>query len=297
MTDPGEIRRSIGRSHALPPETVLKTLGVYPERGLDDEEAAKMRKLYGANLLPEPVAKSKLLLFLEQFNNPLIFVLFGAAVLTTIVSDVSEAITIFFVVVFNAIIGYLQEQRAGERLKAVKSLTAPHARLLRAGEQCVLPAEEVVIGDIVLLESGVRVPADLRLIETTELGIDESMLTGEPLPSQKNATASLPEQTSLGDRATMAFAGTTVRKGRARGVVVGVGETSEIGKISKGIAEASETISPLQERLAKFGKAMAIGIGVTISLIFGIGLATEAIIGGSGGIRMLGANGSDIKKP
>ena len=146
MTDPGEIRRSIGRSHALPPETVLKTLGVYPERGLDDEEAAKMRKLYGANLLPEPVAKSKLLLFLEQFNNPLIFVLFGAAVLTTIVSDVSEAITIFFVVVFNAIIGYLQEQRAGERLKAVKSLTAPHARLLRAGEDRYRNAGDLLDG-------------------------------------------------------------------------------------------------------------------------------------------------------
>jgi Ca2+-transporting ATPase len=272
MTDPTEPREMIERSHAAAADALLNELGVDPERGLDDERVAAMRDLYGANVLPEPPSKSKLALFLEQFNNPLIFVLFGAAILTTIVSDLSEAITIFVVVIFNAIIGYMQEQRAGERLKAVKSLTAPHARALRRGEQCLLPAEELVVGDIVLLESGVRVPADLRIIVATELAIDESMLTGEPLPSAKSGGKPLPERTSLGDRNNMAFAGTTVRKGRAQGVVVGIGERSEIGKISKGIAEAGEVTSPLQERLAKFGKAMAIGIGVTISLIFAIGL-------------------------
>jgi len=271
-TEPGVTRQSVERSHALSAEELLRRLHITLDTGLSDGDVERMRGLYGANVLPEPKTKSKLLLFLEQFNNPLIFVLFGAAVLTTIVSDISEAITIFFVVVFNAIIGYLQEQRAGERLKAVRGLTAPHARVLRAGEQRIVPAGEIVVGDVVLLESGVRVPADLRLAEATELGIDESMLTGEPLPSQKHAGEVLPEKTPLGDRLNMAFAGTTVRKGRSRGIVVGVGENSEIGKISRGIADAVETVSPLQERLAKFGKVMAIGIGITISLIFVIGL-------------------------
>ncbi len=271
-TEPDVTRPSVERSHALSAEELLRRLHITLDEGLSDGDVERMRGIYGANVLPEPKTKSKLLLFLEQFNNPLIFVLFGAAVLTTIVSDISEAITIFFVVVFNAVIGYLQEQRAGERLKAVRGLTAPHARVLRAGEQRIVPAEEIVVGDVVLLESGVRVPADLRLAETTELGIDESMLTGEPLPSQKHADDVLPEKTSLGDRLNMAFAGTTVRKGRSRGIVVGVGESSEIGKISRGIADAVETVSPLQERLAKFGKVMAIGIGITISLIFVIGL-------------------------
>jgi Ca2+-transporting ATPase len=175
------------------------------------------------------------------------------------------------VVIFNAIIGYLQEQRADQRLKAVKSLTAPTARVVRSGGQQTIQAEELVVGDIVLLESGVRVPADLRLLESVELTIDESMLTGESLPSRKNAAGLLPQGAPLGDRANMAFSGTTVRQGRGRGVAVGVGERSEVGKISRGIADAESVQSPLQERLAKFGTIMAIGIGVVIAIIFAIG--------------------------
>ncbi|MBS1913290.1 MAG: HAD-IC family P-type ATPase [Bacteroidetes bacterium] len=262
-------------AHASRPEDLLKDLDIDPARGLTTEAAARMRERFGANRLPEAKRTSRLVLLLEQFNNPLIFILLGAAVLTSVVSDISEAITIFVVVTFNAIIGYVQEQRANERLNAVKSLTAPTARVTRNGEQRTIPAEELVTGDIVMLESGVRVPADVRLIDAIELTIDESMLTGEPMPALKNADARLEHATPLGDRVTMAYAGTTVRKGRAHGLVTGVGDTSEIGKITRGIAEAAETVSPLQERLAKFGKVMAIAIAVTITVIFGLGMLRE----------------------
>jgi len=265
-------RTEFRHSHAIPAARVAGILNVDPSQGLSENQVQEHRLRYGGNSLPEPKAKSKLLLFLEQFNNPLIFILFGAAILTSIVADVAEAITIFFVVVFNAIIGYVQEQRASERLKAVKELTAPSARTIRSGSQQQISAEELVTGDIVLLESGVRVPADIRLLETNELGIDESMLTGEPLPAQKNAGKVLPENTVLGDRINIAFAGTTVRRGRGRGIVVGVGEHSEIGGISRSIADAGELKSPLQERLERFGRVMATGIAVVIGLIFTLGL-------------------------
>lgn len=264
---------SLSAGHTLAVEELLAHLGSDPRNGLDAAAVAEMRKRFGANTLPEPKRKSKVMLFLEQFNNPLIYILFAAAILTSIVADPAEAITIFFVVIFNAIIGFVQEQKASERLKAVMGLTAPSARVVRSGAQQSILAEELVVGDVVLLESGVRVPADLRLVEATDLTVDESMLTGESMPVLKKADVVLSEQyTPLGDRVNMSFSGTTVRKGRGRGIVVGIGEFSEVGKISKGIAGADETASPLQERLEQFGKIMAIGIAIIIGTIFVVGL-------------------------
>src|SRR5687768_10224865 len=156
-----EARRIALTSHAESTDAVATGLSIDIVRGLTETSAAQMRERFGANVLPEARQKSKLLLFLEQFNNPLIFILFGAAILTSIVADVAEAITIFVVVMFNAAIGYYQEQRASERLRAVKSLTAPTARVVRDGEHRVIAANDLVVGDIVLIESGVRVPADL----------------------------------------------------------------------------------------------------------------------------------------
>jgi Ca2+-transporting ATPase len=274
-TDPTTGPELPERSYAVSSSELVESLGVDIERGLSDDDVERMRERFGANVLPEAKQKSKLLLFLEQFNNPLIFILFGAAILTSIVSDLAEASTIFFVVVFNAIIGYYQEQRASDRLKAVQSLTAPTARVVRDGRQQSLPAGELVVGDMVLLESGVRVPADLRLVDAQELTIDESMLTGESMPSVKNPAATLDRDAALGDRVTVAFGGTTVRKGRGRGIVTGIGVNSEVGKISKGIAEAEVTQSPLQERLAKFGTIMAIGIAIVIGMIFLIGILRD----------------------
>ncbi len=263
---------TLAASHALDGMELAGALGADPDRGLDAAGIDRMRERFGSNTLPEPKPQSRILLFLEQFNNPLIFVLFGAAILTWIFADPSESITIFIVVFFNAAIGYYQEQRASERLKAVRSLTAPSARVIRDGEHRTIRADEIVVGDVILLESGVRVPADLRLIETIELTIDESILTGETLPSAKGAGETLPKATGLGDRKNVAFAGTTVRRGRGRGLAIGIGEHSQLGRISRQVAEAETTQSPLQERLEKFGKVMAIGIGVVIGSIVAIGL-------------------------
>jgi Ca2+-transporting ATPase len=268
VTDTQVVTQSFAISH----EALLSTLGVDPDRGLNLGDVESMRNRFGTNALPVAHKKSKIRLFLEQFNNPLIFILFGAAILTSYVSNISEAITIFFVVIFNAVIGYVQEQRAEGRLNAVKELTAPSARVLRNGEQQTIPVEELVVGDIIFLESGVRVPADIRLLEATELTIDESMLTGESLPVVKVVGGPLPEDTSLGDRLNFAYAATTVRKGRGRGVATGVGERSEIGKISKSVIDADESVSPLQKRLAKFGTVLAIALGVVIAVIFTIGI-------------------------
>lgn len=259
-------------SHTEPVNSIAGALGVDPSTGLPGGKIDAHRERFGANVLPEASPKSKLRLFLEQFNNPLIFILFGAAILTSVVADISEAITIFIVVMFNALIGYYQEQRASERLRAVKNLTAPTARVLRDGEQRSIPAEELVVGDIVMLESGVRVPADLRLVDASDLTVDESILTGESLPSNKKPHGTHDHDAPLGDRHNMAFAATTVRRGRARGLVVGVGEHSQVGRITRSIADAEETESPLQQRLRRFGKVLAIGIAAAIALIFAVGM-------------------------
>jgi P-type Ca2+ transporter type 2C len=267
-----DAERLSSMSHTEEHGSIARSLGVDTLRGLTSTQVPAHRERYGANVLPEGKAKSKLLLFLEQFNNPLIFILFGAAILTWYVADISEAITIFVVVIFNAALGYYQEQRASERLRAVKSLTAPTARVVRDGEQLAIPAEELVAGDVVILESGVRVPADLRLVEAGDLSIDESILTGESVASDKLAASTYDADAPLGDRRNMAFSATTVRRGRARGIVVGVGEHSQVGRITRSIANAEETESPLQERLRRFGKLLAIGIAAAIGLIFTVGL-------------------------
>lgn len=262
----------LARAHSQPPDQILHALDIDPDLGLSSNRVDEMRGRYGANQLPESKPRSPILLFLDQFNNPLIFILLGAAALTIYIADISEAITILFVVVFNAVIGYVQEQRAGARLRAVKELTAPSARVVRDGAPVTVATADLVVGDIVLLESGMRVPADVRLVQASDLTVDESTLTGESLPTVKNPNGQLPADTTLGDRVTMVYAGTTVRRGRGRGVITGVGEHSEIGRISRGIAAAEESVSPLQERLARFGTVMAIGIAVVLVVIFGVGL-------------------------
>ncbi len=261
-----------GRPWTRSADEILHVLHVDPDTGLSSGEVDTMRERFGANRVAEQKQRPRILLLLDQFNNPLIYILFGAAILTSVVSSVAEAGTIFFVVVFNAIIGYVQEKRAGERLKAVMSMTAPTARVVRRGRQLSIPAEEVVVGDIVLLESGMRVPADLRIVDLHDLSVDESTLTGESVPVIKRQIPSLPAQTPLGDRFNVAYAGTTVRRGRARTVVTAVGEASQIGRITRQVMDAEAARSPLQERLERFGKVMATGIGVIIAIIFGIGL-------------------------
>jgi Ca2+-transporting ATPase len=251
---------------------LLAILDVDPMYGLSEVDVVRRRAAIGSNVLARPPEKSRIRLFLEQFRNPLVYILVGAAIVTSIVSEVSDTVTIVVVLLFNAVLGYLQEHRAGERMKAVMSLSAPIARVVRDGQQMTIPAAELVPGDIVLLESGMHVPADGRIVESRGLLVDESILTGESIPAGKRADETLIAGTPVGDRINMVFSGTTVRRGRARIVVTATGSRSEIGEIVEQTASAGIEGSPLQDRLAAFGRVMTIGIASVIALILGIGL-------------------------
>ncbi|MBE0645771.1 MAG: HAD-IC family P-type ATPase [Bacteroidetes bacterium] len=254
--------------HSIPLPDILQEFGSHSDDGLNAEAVDRSRAAYGANELPREKVKPGYMLFLEQMNNPIIIILLIAAVLTAILADPADSIVIFVVVVVNTLIGYYQENKAEAALRALKDLTSPTARVLRHGTQMTLPSTELVCGDIVFVESGTKVPADIRLIDSQELMIDESMLTGESMHTLKQAQADVAEDASLGDRSNMLYSGTVVQRGRGKGVVIAVGVQSELGQITKNIVEAEETISPLQLRLARFGKNLSITIGIAIGVLF-----------------------------
>jgi P-type Ca2+ transporter type 2C len=238
------------------------------EKGLSASQVEKSLAKHGANELPKERQKSAIVLFLTQFQNPIIYILIVAGILTSIVADPMDSIVIFAVVIINTFIGYYQESKAEAALNALKNLTSPSARVIRGGVQTTLPSTELVCGDIVFVESGTKIPADIRLINTQELVIDESMLTGESLTVSKKADAQVEEESPLGDRFNMIYSGTVVQRGRGKGIVIAVGSHSELGIITKNIVEAVEMQSPLQIRLADFGKKLSMAIGVAIAIIF-----------------------------
>jgi P-type Ca2+ transporter type 2C len=254
--------------HAQTIDDIIQSSGTDPDVGLDEAQAARSRQAHGRNELPSERKKPALLLFLAQFHNPIIYILLVAAVLTALLADVSDSIVIFVVVFLNTLIGFYQETKAEAALTALKNLTSPTARVLRAGAQSTIASTELAVGDIVMVESGSKVPADVRLLQAQELMVDESMLTGESLPVTKNPRAVVAEDAALGDRFTMLFSGTVVQRGRGKGVVVAVGRKSELGVITRNIVEAEDAISPLQLRLAKFGKKLSLAIGIAITVIF-----------------------------
>ncbi|MCB2203280.1 HAD-IC family P-type ATPase [bacterium] len=238
------------------------------QQGLSEQAVTQSRDAHGINELPREQLRPWYITLLLQIHNPIIYILLVAAVLTALLADAADAIVIFVVVIVNTLIGYSQESKAESALHALKELTSPTVRVLRDGTQVTLPSSELVCGDIVMLESGSKVPADIRLIETQELSIDESMLTGESLHVRKSADAEIPEDAALGDRLNMLYSGTVVQRGRARGIVVAVGAESELGQITRNIVEAGESISPLQLRLERFGKNLSVAIGIAIGAIF-----------------------------
>ncbi|MFZ1730981.1 MAG: HAD-IC family P-type ATPase [Bacteroidota bacterium] len=254
--------------HSLPLQEIFDAFGTNPSDGLSAESLELSRKANGANVLPREKIKPGYIVLLEQMNNPIIIILLVAAVLTAFLADLADSIVIFAVVIINTLIGYYQESKAEAAMRALKDLTSPTARVLRNGTQATLPSTELVCGDIVFVESGTKVPADIRLIDSQELMIDESMLTGESMHTLKKADAEIATDASLGDRSNMLYSGTVVQRGRGKGLVVAVGVLSELGQITKNIVEAEETISPLQLRLARFGKNLSITIGIAIGVLF-----------------------------
>ena len=244
------------------------------EKGLSDNQARERLLRDGPNKLPEETAISKLAIFLHQFKSPLIYMLLVAAVVTAFLQEFKDTIVILAVIGLNAIIGFFQEYRAEQNIRALKTIMVPRATALRNGLKTGIPSEQLVRGDIVLLESGDRVPADLRLIDAIELKIDESILTGESLPAEKACEAIQKENLMPGDQNNMAFMGTMVVAGRAKGVVVETGPRTILGAIARHVQEAGVTQAPLQVKFNRFTNGIAVLVLLAAGALVLLGLWT-----------------------
>lgn len=254
-------------------ETVLKELNSNISTGLSDEEAKKRLSEYGPNRLSTKKKKTLLQLFISQLADVMIYILFGAAIISAMVGEISDSIIILIVIFINAIIGVVQESKAEKALEALKELSTPKAIVKRGGELKEVPSEEVVIGDIVVIDAGRFIPADLRLIESANLKIDEAAFTGESVPADKDAMITIEkDNVTIGDQHNMAFMSTLATYGRGIGVVVGTSMDTQIGKIAKMIDEAEEDTTPLQKRLAQLGKTLGFAAIFICGLIFVIAL-------------------------
>jgi len=246
--------------HHLPIEEVVELLEADPKNGLDMFEVQHRLKRFGANVLTTRHGKTPLQRFLDQFNNPLIIVLLISGAVTIVVKDLLDASVIFGVVFLNAIVGFIQESRAEQAIRALSTAMTTEATVVRGGKSQRIPAAEVVPGDIVLIKAGDKVPADLRLIQTRDLQVDEAALTGESLPVQKKADELLPPDTVLAERRNMAYASTLVTYGQATGIVIATGDNTEVGRISELIASAQQIETPLTRKLARFSKIVLYAI-------------------------------------
>ncbi|WP_198371940.1 cation-translocating P-type ATPase [Roseomonas rosulenta] len=254
--------------HALPPATVLARLGGH-RGGLSAGEAARLLARHGANSLPAPPRPGLAARVLRQFEDLLIRVLLLAVALTALLGEWADTLVILAVVVINAIIGLLQEGRAERALEAIGGLLAPRAAVLRDGARESLPAAMLVPGDVVLVEAGDRVPADLRLLDAAALRIDEAALTGESVPAEKDAKA-VPDAAPLAERACMAFTGTLVVAGHARGVVVATGGATEIGRVGAMLAGLDTAQTPLLRQMARLARLLTALVLALSILVFAV---------------------------
>jgi Ca2+-transporting ATPase len=258
--------------HALAVPDVLAKLGT-SRQGLSQTEASRRRKHNGANELPPPSGRSLSRRLLAQVSDPMVLLLLGAAALAVLVNEPGDAAAIAAIVVMNAAIGAGQEGSAERALQALRQLAAPLATAIRDGKALDLPARELVPGDMVGLEAGALVPADLRLVDSASVRIDESALTGESAPVDKTWSAPVAPQAPLADRIDMAYRGTLVTHGRGTGVVVATGPGTELGRISSVLARTEEPLTPLQRRLAELSRRLALGAIVLCALVFATGIA------------------------
>ena len=256
--------------HALTVDEVLKRLTTSTENGLAVGEASTRLQKYGPNRLPAGKKRGPLMRFISQFNNILVYVLLGAGFTKMMLGLWIDASIILGVVILNGLLGFIQEGKAEKALDSIRNMLSAEARTLRGGEARMIPAEQLVPGDIVLLESGDKVPADLRLADIKNLRTEEAALTGESVPADKTIDP-VPEKATVGDRESMAFSGTMVVSGRATGVVVETGSETELGRINQLLAGVSALETPLLRQIKKFGYAITAVIGVVSVLLFAYG--------------------------
>ena len=265
--------------HALTKEDVLRHLQVQDE-GLSSEQAVRRLAQYGQNQLQEAPRPTFWHMLWEQLNNFVVILLIVASIISALLGDYVEAAAIMAIVVLNAILGIVQEQRAEEALAALKRLAAPDAQVMRDGRRQAIPARDLVPGDMVFLEAGNYVPADVRLLEAVNLRVEEASLTGESLPVQKNAASVLDQNVPLGDRKNTAFMGTLVSYGRGRGVVVGTGMRTQLGLIATMLQSVEAEETPLQRRLDELGRTLSIGSLILVAIVFIVALVNYTDING-----------------
>jgi len=248
----------------------IKDLGGDRINGLTQAEAEKRLKKYGKNELTQVPVKTPAAMFLEQLNNPLIFILFVAAAISMLLGEFSDTGIILVVIIMNSVVGVVQEGKAQKALDALKKMTSPTAFVKRDGVIREVEAASLVPGDLVILEAGRQIPSDMRLTSSSSLKIEESALTGESVPVEKNAKFVAKGEATLGDRKNIAFMSTSTIYGRAEGVVTSTGMNTEIGKIAGLINEATVESTPLQKRLADLGKLLSLLAVALCIVLFGI---------------------------
>ena len=259
--------------YAITKAETLEQLGVQTDVGLSAAEARQRLEQFGPNELIERGLKSPWKILWEQLTGVLVIVLFVAAMISLALGDVKDAVVIMAIVVLNAAIGFHQEYRADRAMAALKKMAAPKVRVRRDGHVLELNCQEITVGDIVLLEAGSAVPADGRLLEAVNLRTQEAALTGESEPVEKDAAATFPADTALGDRLNTAFMGTTVTYGRGVMAITDVGMQTELGNIASMIQTVGGEPTPLQRRLDRLGKVLAVVVLIIVAIVFLLGLA------------------------
>ena len=254
-----------------------KELSTDIQKGLTKEEVQKRQQEYGFNELKAKKKKSLFTKFLEQFKDFMIIVLIISAVISGIVGiaegeGITDTIIILIVIIVNAIIGVAQENKAEKSLEALQKLSSHAAKVIRDGKMTVVPSRELVPGDVVVLETGDYIPADLRIVEEFNLKSQESALTGESVPVEKSVEKIEDEKVGIGDRVNMLFSSSLITYGRGKGIVVETGMNTEVGKIADIINSSEETNTPLQEKLNKLGKTLGIAALAICAVIFVVGL-------------------------
>jgi len=260
--------------HDVSTDSVLKELGV-SGNGLSRSEAEKRLAEYGPNRLPEAAKRNVVMRFVLHFHNILIYVLIGSAVITAALDHWIDTGVILAVVIANAVIGFIQEGKAEKAMDAIRHMLAPHANVIREGERISIEGDQLVAGDIVLLEAGDKVPADLRMLNAHGMSVQEAILTGESVPVEKH-TKPVEENAPLGDRSCMAFSGTLVTSGQGKGVVVATGGQTEIGRISGLLSKVETLTTPLVTQMSIFAKWLTVFILLIATMLLAFGYFVES---------------------
>ncbi len=259
--------------YTLEKEVVEKEFSTSLSKGLDDKEAAKRLERHGYNEIEQKKRKTISQMYIDQFKDFMIIILIIAAVISGLLGELTDAVVILMIVILNAVLGVVQENKAEESLAALKRMSAPSAKVLRNGRHDIIPARMLVPGDVVILETGDLVPADIRITKALNLKVQEAALTGESVPVEKDESPLSMKNVPLGDRVNMGYSGSLVTYGRGEGIVVGTGMDTEVGKIAKMIQSVEEVETPLKKRLQALGKVLGIAALAICAVIFIVGVA------------------------